>query len=71
MSAGCGSIGREQSDPAPLQSNIMSRWSRAKLPAPVSQGHKMYCLGPKRGGGGGGRGGAGLYPGPTFTQTAG
>lgn len=28
MSAGCGSIGREQSDPAPLQSNIMSRWSR-------------------------------------------
>lgn len=31
----------------------------------------MYCLGPKRGGGGGGRGGAGLYPGPTFTQTAG
>lgn len=28
MSAGCGSIGREQSDPAPLQSNIMSRWYR-------------------------------------------
>ncbi len=27
MSAGCGSIGREQSDPAPLQSNIMSCWS--------------------------------------------
>lgn len=27
MSAGCGSIGREQSDPAPLQSNSVSCWS--------------------------------------------
>lgn len=51
MSAGCGSVGREQSDPAPLQSNITSlRAGRgAKLSAPVSRGHEMYCLRPERG----------------------
>lgn len=44
----------KQSEPAPLQSNVASRWSEAKLPAPVSQGHKMYCVGPKRARVGGG-----------------